>query len=57
MSFNGVFMLVDIEGNRGRLQRTWIEVVRIDLQKLNLFNDLAQDRLEWHNRIHVTDTT
>ena len=31
---------------RGRLKRIWMEVVRIDLLKCNLYEDLAQDRLE-----------
>ena len=34
---------------RGRPKRTWMEVVRIDLRKCNLSEDLAQDRLEWQN--------
>ena len=38
---------------RGRLKRTWIEVVKVDLKKCNLSEGLAQDRSEWRNKIHV----
>ena len=31
---------------RGRPKRTCMEVVKIDLKKCNLFEDLTQDRLE-----------
>lgn len=31
----------------GRMKRTWMEVVRIDLKMCNLPEDLAHDRLEW----------
>ena len=34
---------------------TWMEVVWIDMEKCNLSEDLAQDRLEWRNRIHVAN--
>ena len=40
---------------RGRPRRTWMEVVKIDPKKCNLFEDLAQDRLELRNKIHVFD--
>lgn len=30
-----------------------MEVGRIDVKKCNLLKDLAQDRLEWENTIHV----
>ena len=39
---------------RGKLKR-WMEVVRIDLMKCKLSKDLAKDRLEWKNIIHVAD--
>ena len=32
---------------RVRLKRTSMEVVRLDLKKCNLSEDLAKDRLEW----------
>ena len=34
-----------------------MEVVKLDLKKCNLCKDLARDRLEWRNRIHVADPT
>ena len=33
----------------------WREVVRLDLKKCNLSEDLAPDRSEWRNIIHVED--
>ena len=38
---------------RGRPKMTWMEVVKIDLKKCNLFEDLTQDSSEWRNRIYV----
>ena len=49
---------IEVDGpprRRGRLKRTSMEVLRIDLRKCNLSEDLAQDRLEWRNKIHVID--
>ena len=40
---------------RGRLKRTWMEVVTIDLKKCNLSKDLAWDALECRNIIHVAE--
>ena len=40
---------------RDRPQRTWMAVVKLDLKKCNSSEDLAQDRLEWGNRIHVAE--
>ena len=40
---------------RGRLKRTWMKVVRINHEDCNLFEDLAQDKLEWRNIIHVAN--
>ena len=34
-----------------------VDVVKLDLKRLNLYEDLAQDRLEWRNKIHVADPT
>ena len=48
-------MQADGPPKKGRPKRIWMEVVRIDLQKCNLFEDLAHDRLEWRNKIHVAD--
>ena len=40
---------------RGRVNRMWMRVVKIDLKKCNLSEDLAQDRSEWRNRIHIAN--
>ena len=40
---------------RGRPKRTYKKIVKIDLNKCNLSKDLAQDRLEWRNKIRVGD--
>ena len=32
-----------------------MEVLRINLKKCNLSEDMARDRSEWRNRIHVVD--
>ena len=32
-----------------------MEVVRIDLEKCYLFDDLSWDRLEWRNKIHIVE--
>ena len=39
---------------RSRPKRTWMEIVKIDM-KYGLSEDLAWDRSEWRNRIHVAD--
>ena len=39
---------------RGGPKRTWVDVVKIDL-KGNSSEELAHDRLEWRNIIHVAD--
>jgi len=41
------------QGRRGMPKRTWIEVVTIDLKKVQPIQGLAQDKSEWRNRIHV----
>ena len=38
---------------RGRPKRTWIDVVKIDMKKCSLSEDLAQDRSECRNRIRL----
>lgn len=40
---------------RGRPKGTWMEIVKIDQKNCNVFEDLAQDRSEWRNRIHVAN--
>ena len=39
----------------GRPNMTWVDVKKIDLKKCNLYEDLAYDRSEWRNKIHVAD--
>ena len=34
---------------RGKSKRTWMEVVKMDPKKCNLFEYLVKDRLEWRN--------
>lgn len=49
-------MQVDgLSRKRGRLKRAWIEVVKMDLKKCNISKDLAQDRPEQRNIIHIVD--
>eukprot|EP00268_Persea_americana_P015122 TRINITY_DN16862_c0_g1_i2.p1 TRINITY_DN16862_c0_g1~~TRINITY_DN16862_c0_g1_i2.p1 ORF type:complete len:109 (-),score=11.66 TRINITY_DN16862_c0_g1_i2:684-1010(-) len=38
---------------RGRPKRTWMEVIKIDLQKCNLCEDLAHYRSELRNKIRI----
>ena len=40
----------------GRPKRTWMKVVKIDMKKCNLSEDLAKDKLEWKNKIRVVPT-
>ena len=40
---------------RDRPKRMWVEVVKINKKKCRLSKDLAQDRLEWRNKIHIAD--
>ena len=35
--------------------RTRMEAIKIDMNKCNLSKDLAHDRSEWTNRIHIAD--
>ena len=39
----------------GRLKMTWMNVIKIDLKKWSLFEDLGQDISKWRKRIHVAD--
>ena len=43
----------DLPRGRGRPKRTLMKVVKIDMKKGNLSEDLAQDRSKWRNRIRV----
>ena len=38
---------------RGRSTRTWIEIVKMNMSKYNLSENLVQDRSEWRSRICV----
>ena len=40
---------------RDRPKSTWIKVVKLDMKRRNLSEDLAQDRSKWKNIIHVDD--
>ena len=51
-------MAVKVDGplrERGRPKRMWVKVVKTDMKKCNLFENLAYDRSEWRNRIRVTN--
>ena len=40
------FFLIQVDGpprKRGSLKRQWMDVVRIDMKKCNLYEDLTQD--------------
>lgn len=39
-----------------KLERTLVEVVRENMKKCNLFEDLALNRLEWGNKIQLIYT-
>ncbi|XP_074356652.1 uncharacterized protein LOC141696406 [Apium graveolens] len=40
---------------RGRLRRTWADLLTLDLRALNLSDDLTSDRRSWRRRIRVAD--
>jgi hypothetical protein len=44
-----------VKRGRGRPRKTWMEVIRKDMNALNLTEDMALDRNEWRRRIHVED--
>ena len=47
-------MYVDcLPRGRGKPKRTWMEVIRMDMKKILLSEDLAHDRMEQRNIIHV----
>ena len=53
---NSLAMQVDGPSRRRcRPKRMWMEVVKIDLKKCNLSEDLAQDKSQWKNKIHIAD--
>ena len=43
-----------LRGNGGP-KRTLMDVIKMDVMKSNLFEDLARDRSEWRNKIHVAE--
>ena len=47
---------LDHRRHRGRLRRSWKEVIRHDLKTLRLVEDMAHDRKLWRARIKVTDS-
>ena len=53
--FSYIFFVVILSFFLYLLSNLWMEVEKIDLRTCNLFKDLAQDRLECWNIIHVTD--
>ena len=50
--------LVSIDGNtrgRGRAKLTWWDIIKKNMMSCGLTEDIALDRMEWKNRIHVAD--
>ena len=45
----------DAKRGRGRPKRTWMELIRKDLNLLSLTKEVAQNRLEWRSKIRVAD--
>jgi len=45
----------DYGRSRGRLQKSWSEVVQHDLKTFGLVEDMAQDRRLWRAKIKVAD--
>lgn len=37
-----------------RRKTTWMKVVKIEMKKYNLLDDLIQDKSKWRNRIYIT---
>lgn len=49
---------IHVEGarrTRGRTKLTWVEVIRRDVAVCNLIVDIALNRVERQNKIHVAD--
>ena len=40
---------------KGRSKKTWMVVVKINMKKCNLFQNLVQDRLKWKNEIRIAN--
>ena len=50
-------MKLEVEGRRpvGRPKKTWSKVVEEDMRKLNITEDMAEDRQQWGQLIsHLT---
>ncbi len=47
--------LEDRKKRRGRPKLTWKRVVQHDLKALHIFEDLAQNLLDWKKKIHIAD--
>jgi len=45
----------DHRRSRGRLKKSWSEVIRHDLKTLGIVEDMAEDKRLWRFRIKVTD--
>ena len=45
-----------MEGRKpvGRPKRTWSKVVEEDMRKLNITEDVAEDRKQWRQLTHIT---
>ena len=56
-TYHGAFSM-QVDGHprkRDMPKRTWMELVRLDLKKCNLLEELTIDRLEWRRGIYVAD--
>jgi len=47
---------LDLKRSRGRLKKSWSEVIRHGLEILGLVEDMAQDRRLWKSRIQAVDS-
>ena len=47
--------LGQVERSQGRLKKTWMEVMRQDIEAKGLSEGILLDRNEWRKLIHVPD--
>jgi len=47
--------LGQVKSAQGRLKKTWMEVIRQDIEAKGLNEDILLDRNEWRKLIHVPD--
>ncbi|KAM1624497.1 hypothetical protein ACFX2K_022671 [Malus domestica] len=49
----------EVQGRRGRgrPRKTLEEILRKDLEYLDLTEDMTQDRAQWRSKIHIADPT